>query len=171
MVLKLNSSANPENYPFFKKRLLESIGILIFVLSLVLFLSVLSFNNNDPSFTNLTDNTTQNIIGKYGAHSSDMLLNLFGAGSIIIFLIGFAWGAQLFFKKKINFLWIRLIFAPITIISCSIALNVITLSESWPLSTGVGGIIGKYSSFYLISFFQQFDYIISQTYISIFLVL
>jgi len=168
MVLKLNSSANPENYPFFKKRLLESIGILIFVLSLVLFLSVLSFNNNDPSFTNLTDNTTQNIIGKYGAHSSDMLLNLFGAGSIIIFLIGFAWGAQLFFKKKINFLWIRLIFAPITIISCSIALNVITLSESWPLSTGVGGIIGKYSSFYLISFFQQFDYIISQTYISIF---
>jgi len=168
MVLKLNSSANPENYPFFKKRLLESIGILIFVLSLVLFLSVLSFNNNDPSFTNLTNNTTQNIIGKYGAHSSDMLLNLFGAGSIIIFLIGFAWGAQLFFKKKINFLWIRLIFAPITIISCSIALNVITLSESWPLSTGVGGIIGKYSSFYLISFFQQFDYIISQTYISIF---
>ena len=167
MVLKLNSSANPENYPFFKKRLLESIGILIFVLSLVLFLSVLSFNNNDPSFTNLTDNTTQNIIGKYGAHSSDMLLNLFGAGSIIIFLIGFAWGAQLFFKKKINFLWIRLIFAPITIISCSIALNVITLSKSWPLSTGVGGIIGKYSSFYLISFFQQFDYIISQTYISI----
>jgi len=168
MVLKLNSSANPQNYPFFKKRLLESIGLLIFTASFVLFLSVLSFNNNDPSFTNLTDNTTQNIIGKYGAYSSDMLLNLFGAGSIVIFLIGFAWGAQLFFKKKINFLWIRLIFTPITILSCSIALNIITLSKSWPLSTGVGGIIGKYSSFFLISFFQQFDYIISQTHISIF---
>ena len=90
MVLKLNSSANPQNYPFFKKRLLESIGLLIFTASFVLFLSVLSFNNNDPSFTNLTDNTTQNIIGKYGAYSSDMLLNLFGAGSIVIFLIGFA---------------------------------------------------------------------------------
>ena len=150
------------------RSVLESIGLLIFTASFVLFLSVLSFNNNDPSFTNLTDNTTQNIIGKYGAYSSDMLLNLFGAGSIVIFLIGFAWGAQLFFKKKINFLWIRLIFTPITILSCSIALNIITLSKSWPLSTGVGGIIGKYSSFFLISFFQQFDYIISQTHISIF---
>ena len=167
MVLKLNSSANSSNFPFFKKRILESIGLILFLFSLVLFASILSFNINDPSLSHFNDNTPQNIFGKYGSYMSDVLLNLFGAASIIIFFIGFAWGLQLLLKKKITHLWLRLIFVPITLTSCSISLDIIKLGESWPLNVGVGGLIGKYSSFYIINFINNFDYVMPQIYISI----
>ena len=101
MVLKLHSSPNTNNFPFFKKRILEIIGVILFITSFLLFASILSFNVNDPSFSHLSDNAPHNILGKYGAYSSDVLLNLFGAATVIIFLIGFAWASQLFFKKRI----------------------------------------------------------------------
>ena len=99
MVLKFNSSANPSNFHFFKKRFLETIGIILFITSFLLLASILSFNINDPSFSYLNDNASHNILGKSGAYLSDILLNLFGAATVIIFLIGFAWASQLFFKK------------------------------------------------------------------------
>ena len=167
MVLKFNSSANSSNFHFFKKRVLETIGIILFITSFLLLASILSFNINDPSFSYLNDNASHNILGKSGAYLSDILLNLFGAASVIIFLIGFAWGSQLLFKKKITYLWTRLIFVPISIISCSISLDIIKLNETWPISSGVGGLVGKYSSLYLINFGHHLDYSIPQTYIAV----
>ena len=167
MVLKLNSSVDSNNFPFFKKRVSESIGIILLITSFLLFTSILSFNINDPSFSHLNENIPNNILGKFGAYTSDMLLNLFGVSSIIIFFIGLAWGFQLFFRKQLTYLWIRLIFTPISVVSCSIALNIIEFKETWPISSGVGGIVGKYSSLYLINFAHHLNYSISQTYITI----
>ena len=168
MVLKLHSSPNTNNFPFFKKRILEIIGVILFITSFLLFASILSFNVNDPSFSHLSDNAPHNILGKYGAYSSDVLLNLFGAATVIIFLIGFAWASQLFFKKRITYLWLRLIFIPISITSCSIALDIIKLNGIWPINSGVGGLVGKYSSLYLINLGHHLEYLIPQIYITIF---
>ena len=168
MVLKLHSSPNTNNFPFFKKRILEIIGVILFITSFLLFTSILSFNVNDPSFSHLSDNAPHNILGKYGAYSSDVLLNLFGAATVIIFLIGFAWASQLFFKKRITYLWLRLIFVPISITSCSIALDIIKLYGMWPINSGVGGLVGKYSSLYLINLGHHLEYLIPQIYITIF---
>ena len=168
MVLKLHSSPNTNNFPFFKKRILEIIGVILFITSFLLFASILSFNVNDPSFSHLSDNVPHNILGKYGAYSSDVLLNLFGAATVIIFLIGFAWASQLFFKKRITYLWLRLIFVPISITSCSIALDIIKLNGMWPINSGIGGLVGKYSSLYLINLGHHLEYLIPQIYITIF---
>ena len=146
----------------------ESDGVILFITSFLLFASILSFNVNDPSFSHLSDNVPHNILGKYGAYSSDVLLNLFGAATVIIFLIGFAWASQLFFKKRITYLWLRLIFVPISITSCSIALDIIKLNETWPINSGVGGLVGKYSSLYLINLGHHLEYLIPQIYITIF---
>ena len=90
MVLKFNNSNQISDFPFFKKRLIEAIGIILCIFSFILTLSLFSFTPNDPSFSNLTDSKVQNLVGTHGAYASDALLNLFGVGSIMIILISIA---------------------------------------------------------------------------------
>ena len=116
MVLKFNNSADYSNIPFFKRRFLETIGLILLIISSAIAVSLITFDINDPSFSYLSDSATNNILGKYGAYTSDLLIKLFGASSILIFLICFAWGLKLFIDKKISFFWLRLIFVPITLL-------------------------------------------------------
>ena len=147
MVLKFNNSSNTENFPFFKKRLLESLGLILLAISFAIAASIITFNVNDPSFSYITDNNAQNLLGKHGAYTSDLLIKLFGASSIIIFLIGFVWGLKLFLHKKISFFWLRLIFVPVTLIACSITLNI---ENIFKINLDAGGIVGKYSFLYIM---------------------
>ena len=87
MVLKFNNSADYSNIPFFKRRLLETIGLILLIISSAIAASLITFNINDPSFSYLSDSATNNILGKYGAYTSDLLIKLFGTSSILIFLI------------------------------------------------------------------------------------
>ena len=164
MVLKFNNSPDFSNIPFFKKRLLEIIGLILLIISTVIAASIITFNINDPSFSYLSDSATSNIFGKYGAYTSDLLIKLFGVSSILIFFIGFVWGLKLFIHKKITFLWLRLIFVPITLISTSTTLNI---EKIFSFNLEGGGIVGKYTFLYITNFLQYINFEISQIYISI----
>ena len=164
MVLKFNNSADFSNIPFFKKRLLEIIGLILLIISAAIATSIITFNVNDPSFSYLSDSATSNVFGKYGAYTSDLLIKLFGASSILIFFIGFVWGLKLFIYKKITFLWLRLIFVPITLISTSTTLNI---EKIFSVNLEGGGIVGKYTFLYITNFLQYINFEISQIYISI----
>ena len=165
MVLKFNNSADYSNIPFFKRRFLETIGLILLIISSAIAVSLITFDINDPSFSYLSDSATNNILGKYGAYTSDLLIKLFGASSILIFLICFAWGLKLFIDKKILFFWLRLIFVPITLLSTSTALNI---ENIFNLNLESGGIVGKYTFLYITNFLQNISFEISQIYISIF---
>jgi hypothetical protein len=164
MVLKFNNSADFSNIPFFKKRFLEIIGLILLIISTVIATSIITFNVNDPSLSYLSDSATSNIFGKYGAYTSDLLIKLFGVSSILIFCIGFVWGLKLFIHKKITFLWLRLIFVPITLISTSTTLNI---EKIFSVNLEGGGIVGKYTFLYITNFLQYINFEISQIYISI----
>ena len=164
MVLKFNNSADFSNIPFFKKRLLEIIGLILLIISTVIAASIITFNINDPSFSYLSDSATSNVFGRYGAYTSDLLIKLFGVSSILIFCIGFVWGLKLFIHKKITFLWLRLIFVPITLISTSTTLNI---EKIFSVNLEGGGIVGKYTFLYITNFLQYINFEISQIYISI----
>jgi len=165
MVLKFNNSADYSNIPFFKRRLLETIGLILLIISSAIAASLITFNINDPSFSYLSDSATNNILGKYGAYTSDLLIKLFGTSSILIFLISFAWGLKLFIHKKISFFWLRLIFVPITLLSTSTILNI---ENIFNLNLESGGIVGKYTFLYITNFLQHINFEIGQIYISIF---
>jgi len=164
MVLKFNNSSNFTNIPFFKRRILETIGLILLVISTGIAASIITFDINDSSFSYLSDNTFNNILGKKGAYISDLLIKLFGTSSVLIFLIGFAWGLKLFIHKKIRFFWLRLIFVPITLLSTSTALNI---ENIFNIKLEGGGIIGKYTFLYVTNFLQYINFEISQTYISL----
>ena len=165
MVLKFNNSAGYTEIPYFKRKLLETIGLILLIVSLAVAASIITFDINDPSFSYITDKNVNNIFGKYGAYTSDLLIKFFGASSVLIFLTGFIWGLKLFIHKKITFFWIRLIFVPITLISASIALNTENIFNT---NLEGGGIVGKYTYLYIINFLQYINFEISQIYIAIF---
>ena len=164
MVIKFNNSSNFTNIPFFKRRILETIGLILLVISTGIAASIITFDINDSSFSYLSDNTFNNILGKKGAYISDLLIKLFGTSSVLIFLIGFAWGLKLFIHKKIRFFWLRLIFVPITLLSTSTALNI---ENIFNIKLEGGGIIGKYTFLYVTNFLQYINFEITQTYISL----
>ena len=149
MVLKFNNSSNFTNIPFFKRRILETIGLILLVISTGIAASIITFDINDSSFSYLSDNTFNNILGKKGAYISDLLIKLFGTSSVLIFLIGFVWGLKLFIHKKIRLFWLRLIFVPITLLSTSTALNI---ENIFNIKLEGGGIIGKYTFLYVTNF-------------------
>ena len=164
MVLKFNNSASYSQLPFFKKRMLESIGLILLIVSSAIALSIITFDTNDPSFSYLTDSNINNLLGKHGAYTSDLLIKFFGASSILIFITGFVWGLKLFIHKKISFFWIRLIFLPIALISTSTTLNI---ENIFNLNLESGGIVGKYTVLYTTSFLENINFEINQFYISI----
>ena len=165
MVLKFNNSANYTEIPYFKRKLLETVGLILLIVSLAVAASIITFDINDPSFSYLTDNNVNNVFGKYGAYTSDILIKFFGAGSVLIFLTGFVWGLKLFIHKRITFFWLRLIFLPITLVSASIALNTENIFNS---NLEGGGLVGKYTYLYITSLLQYINFEISQIYIAIF---
>ena len=97
MVLKFNNSADYSNIPFFKRRFLETIGLILLIISSAIAVSLITFDINDPSFSYLTDNNVNNVFGKYGAYTSDILIKFFGAGSVRQFICGTKFRTLIFF--------------------------------------------------------------------------
>ena len=77
MVLKFNNSANYTEIPYFKRKLLETIGLILLTVSIAVAVSIITFDINDPSFSYLTDKNVKNVFGKYGAYTSDILIKFF----------------------------------------------------------------------------------------------
>ena len=53
-------------------------GIVVFILTMITFLSVISFNPNDNCLSVISSFKTTNFLGSFGAFYSDLLIQLFG---------------------------------------------------------------------------------------------
>lgn len=76
----------------------EILSIILFALSLVIFLSLISYDANDPSFNVYYTNPQKirNVLGIVGSHVSDMMFQLFGLVAFFIVLILFQLSFRLF---------------------------------------------------------------------------
>ncbi|MAK05798.1 MAG: cell division protein FtsK [Rhodospirillaceae bacterium] len=95
---------------FKKKILLIFFGLILFILSIFISLSSLSFNFNETGWQSVSNLETQNIFGQYGSYVSGFLLKEFGILtpmflSLILMLYGFKY---LRYQVISNF-WFKLI--------------------------------------------------------------
>jgi len=75
------------------RRLNEVTGFLFLSAGLLILLSLASFHPGDPSWNHVGGHlATRNLIGRFGAHLSDLLLQAFGLGSFVLPLLVFALG-------------------------------------------------------------------------------
>jgi len=113
----MNNSFIPE---IFKDKLANIInwfkGSLFFILSLVIFLSVFTFNINDDSFLTKSSEVTSNLIGTLGAYLASFLIYSFGLMSYLIVIFFLICSFATFRKNKFEFFFIRLLFLLISLV-------------------------------------------------------
>jgi S-DNA-T family DNA segregation ATPase FtsK/SpoIIIE len=147
-----------------KRRLIETAGAGLFILSAALLVAVLSYETADPSWNSSSSGPVHNLMGLTGAYTSDLLLQVFGIAAALPSVLLFAWGWRLVTKRGIGMVWLRSLMFLSAIVAASIFLDAFDEPESWPLRTGLGGVTGSLLMAFLTYALQplawSFDYIL-----------
>jgi S-DNA-T family DNA segregation ATPase FtsK/SpoIIIE len=142
----MNSQILTKINNFIKYRLIELSGFLLVIVSVFLFLSIITYSGGQDSFIYKSDNPdvdTKNFGGFYGSAIADFLLQ--SIGLIIFFLIlnlSF-WGFKLIKKKKISNFLTKIFFTIIYIIFGTAFLNIKYHFSNWLFDNGNGGFVGR----------------------------
>ena len=86
---------------FIIKRIAELVGLLIIVLSILLFISLISYSPSDPNFLIEKSGEIQNLMGFRGSVISDFLFQSIGLISYLIPVTLFFLGTNLVIKKRL----------------------------------------------------------------------
>lgn len=117
-------------------------GIGLLVVLAAIWASLISWSAADPSLTHVTRQPPANIMGYPGAMLSDLLLESLGLTSILALLAPMLWGVELTLAGRIRDLRAKLTFFPLSIFLLGSAFASLPVPEIWPLSQGLGGILG-----------------------------
>lgn len=127
---------------FVKSRLKEGMALGLVLVSIGMFISLMTYASTDPSFntSGQPQDALNNGVGITGAYFSDLFLQTLGFAAYLIPIAFCAWGYRLVRKRPMKKLWARLIWAMVAILFCATALAQIPLD--WALGPYMGGIIG-----------------------------
>ena len=134
ILIKINS--------FVKKRLIEFSCILLIIASIFLLISILSYDQGDPSLTYTPEtNPLKNLGGFYGSAIADFILQSIGLVSFFIIINLFNWGFALIKQKKIDNFIKKVFFTFSYIIFGTTYLNISNNYSYWINFHGNGGFV------------------------------
>ena len=156
ILIKINS--------FVKKRFIEFSGILLVITSIFLLISILSYDQGDPSLTYTPEtNLIKNLGGFYGSAIADFILQSIGLVSFFIIINLFNWGFTLIKEKKIDNFITKVFFIFPYIVFGTTYLNISYNHSYWINFHGNGGFVGRI----IKEFFYSFTNIIDNQYINL----
>ena len=127
---------------FFKRRLQEAVGVVLFAAAVALLASVFSYTPGDPSLNSVGHGAIGNLLGPGGAIIGDLALQVFGFASLLPVLVLIAWSWRLVTKQGLPAWWLRLTCLAAATIFLAVGLNALAVPENWPLMTRLGGVSG-----------------------------
>jgi S-DNA-T family DNA segregation ATPase FtsK/SpoIIIE len=124
------------------RRLRELAGLALISLSGVAAAALMTWSVQDPSLSHATSRPIRNILGYPGAIGADLLMQIIGLGAIMLILPVAVWGWRMLTHRTFDREALR--------IACWILCTVISAGfascwahgGSWPLPTGLGGVVG-----------------------------
>ena len=131
-------------------RLREFFSFIIAGIALVFLFALLSYNFDDPSFRNATGLIPKNMIGALGSYSSDILFTSLGLASFCLPIVFLSWSYRILIKGKVNFLFRRAIFLPVTLFIGALFFSTNESPNFWNFANGLGGITGDTCLEYLL---------------------
>lgn len=149
-------TALENNNNIIMQQLSSLFGLILLLLSVCLTIALASWQIYDPSFSYATANKVQNLLGKYGAKYADLSMQFLGLSSIAMILPIFFWGILLLLQKKIYSIPKRIFFYIIGIACFSCGFSLLNPLSKWPLSTGMGGVIGDKLAYLLYSIMLEY---------------
>ena len=140
---------------FTAKRLIELSSICLIILSILLFLSLITYSPEDPNFIFQSDKDIKNIFGAKGSYVSDFLFQSFGIISFLIPITLLFTGVNIFVSKDL-IIFISNLFYTISYIVFGSLFYSLFYEETYLLSVnGNGGFVGEFIKKYL--FFNYFN--------------
>ena len=139
------------------------LGLFLILAPILIWLSLLGYDSNDPSFNKATTAEVHNFMGSFGAYSADAVLSTFGLSLIIFLVVPLLWGITLFryntlVEYKVRILaWVvgTLSFAAFLDLTCYEYLKPYNLSGDWskvisrPLNTYINMLNVSYNTLLL----------------------
>ncbi len=133
-----------EPAPFVAVRIpLRLIGIAILLVIVFFLLAFSSWSVNDPSLSYATDAPVQNWMGYPGAVVADLWMQFFGLAGLVILLPLSAWGWALLGRRTPTCWPLRLSTWLGSALLTAGLLAFVAPPASWPLPTGLGGLVGS----------------------------
>lgn len=140
---KQNTFLPPAMREFLAERLVDGLVVLLFGLALASSLALISYSPADPSYNTASSDPVNNWLGLNGAKFADLVLQMFGLSSILIVVVLIGWAWRTFRERQLEAFWYRLLCLPLTLLFGSLMLSTIPAPESWPISSGLGGVSGE----------------------------
>ncbi|OIO35638.1 MAG: hypothetical protein AUJ74_05305 [Candidatus Omnitrophica bacterium CG1_02_44_16] len=138
-----------------KEYVLEIIGIFIFALTVLIFLSFFSYNSADLSFYTSHPNTPpKNLINVFGAYLSGIFFFVFGWASYLFPTFLFLWGLKFVRAEKIRANIIKILGFLILTVALSSFLAMFFITQQ-TLRFRRGGIVGLVFSDFLSHYFGR----------------
>src|SRR5205814_1443545 len=96
----------------------------------------------DPSLSHATNAPVRNMLGLPGAIGADLMMQLLGIATIALLFPVAAWGWRLLTHRPFDRERVRLVLWVIGAVAAAGFASCLPPSKSWPLPTGLGGVIG-----------------------------
>ncbi len=124
---------------FFKRRLFEFTGLVLFLALIAVSLSLASWSVDDPSLNHALDRAASNWLGYPGAVIADELMQFFGLGVLPFLAIPIRWAAGFLSHEPLRRPFRSLLFWLLCALSASGALAALPVPSVWSLVSGLGG--------------------------------
>ena len=125
-----------------RRRLRELGGIALISLAMMAALALATWSVRDPSLSHATDAPVHNLLGRPGAIAADLLMQLFGLGSLALLLPIAVWGYRLLGHRPLSRERLRVLLWLLGAVLAAAFAACLPRGSHWPLPAGLGGVIG-----------------------------
>ena len=129
---------------FTQKRLIEAIGILLLILSILIFVALISYSPTDPNFIYPKNQEINNILGINGSIGADFLLQSIGLVSYFLPVTLIFLSIKIIFQKKLIQIITSFFYIVCYSIIGSIFLTQFYKEAFFLIINGNGGFVGNY---------------------------
>src|SRR3989440_5083359 len=125
-----------------RRRMHEIVGVALIAVAGIVAAALATWSVQDPSLSHATNAPVRNMLGLPGAIGADLMMQLLGIATIALLFPVAAWGWRLLTHRPFDRERVRLVLWVIGAVAAAGFASCLPPSKSWPLPTGLGGVIG-----------------------------
>ncbi|HTR14212.1 MAG TPA: DNA translocase FtsK 4TM domain-containing protein [Roseiarcus sp.] len=127
---------------FPQRRAAELLGLCLLAGSAALALALLTWSVADPSLNHATNAPVRNLLRAPGAIVADMVMQMLGLACIAGLVPPASWGWRLLTRRRLERARLKAGLYLIGVVAAAAVASLLPAPGSWPLPTGLGGLIG-----------------------------
>jgi DNA segregation ATPase FtsK/SpoIIIE, S-DNA-T family len=127
---------------FPKRRAAEIAGLVALLGVASLTLALLTWSVSDPSLNHATNARIHNLLGAPGAIAADLVMQFIGLASVTLLAPPAFWGWSLLTKRRLERPRLKAGLYVSGVIAAAGLASLLPAPGSWPLPTGLGGVVG-----------------------------